>query len=113
MIKFAILALALVSSSALANICEPRRDQNGKIARDRVSVTQFKRANPCPATGLSRGACVGYIVDHIIPLCACGLDRPQNMQWQTYKASKAKDAYEVRLCAGEMSMNAYVKRYSN
>ncbi len=36
----------------------------------------------------------GYVIDHICPLVCCGLDAPQNMQWQTERASKAKDRWE-------------------
>lgn len=43
----------------------------------------FVRENPCPATGERRGACPGYVVDHIRPLCDGGLDHSGNMQWQT------------------------------
>lgn len=40
----------------------------------------------------------GYVVDHIVPLCAGGADAPGNMQWQTYAQSKVKDIDEVHLC---------------
>jgi len=54
------------------------------------------RANPCPG-GRDRGSterCNGYVVDHICPLVCCGLDAPQNMQWQTRAEAKAKDSWE-------------------
>jgi hypothetical protein len=40
----------------------------------------------------------GYIVDHIIPLACGGPDTPENMQWQTITAAKAKDAWERKDC---------------
>ena len=40
----------------------------------------------------------GYVVDHIVPLCAGGADAPGNMQWQTYAQSKVKDINEVHMC---------------
>ena len=45
------------------------------------------------------GACPGYVVDHVKPLCAGGADAPANMQWQTVQDGKAKDRDERRLCA--------------
>lgn len=59
----------------------------------------FVKANPCPATGQSRGACPGWVVDHIHPLCAGGADHHTNMQWQTVAEAKIKDKEERRLCA--------------
>ncbi len=52
------------------------------------------RVQPCPATGRTRGACPGFVVDHIVPLKRGGADAPWNMQWQTVRAAKAKDRIE-------------------
>lgn len=68
-------------------------------ARDRNQVRHFRAHNACPATGKTTGACPGYVVDHVVPLCASGPDTPANMQWQTVADSKAKDRREVRYCA--------------
>jgi hypothetical protein len=38
-----------------------------------------------------RGACPGYVIDHVIALKRGGADAPSNMQWQTVRAAKAKD----------------------
>lgn len=70
----------------------------GRIQRDAAQVLAFKRHNPCPSTGLRRGSCPGYVVDHVQPLCASGADHPSNMQWQTVADAKAKDREERRLC---------------
>jgi len=40
----------------------------------------------------------GYVVDHINPLCAGGLDSVENMQWQTLKDSYLKDIQERKYC---------------
>ena len=53
-----------------------------------------------PSTGKTRGACPGYVVDHIEPLCAGGRDHPSNMQWQTREEAKKKDKKEREMCAG-------------
>jgi hypothetical protein len=68
--------------------------------RDPAQRAAFKRAHPCPTTGRARGACPGYVVDQIRPLCAGGLDHPANMQWQTRADAKAKDRAEVSECRG-------------
>jgi len=67
--------------------------------RDPSQVRLFRKANPCPATGSTTGACPGYVVDHTYPLCAGGLDIPANMIWQDTKASYIKDRIERELCA--------------
>lgn len=59
----------------------------------------FMRANPCPPTGKHSGACKGWVVDHIVPLCAGGPDKPDNMQWQTVADAKLKDKIERGQCA--------------
>ena len=68
------------------------------LARSAAEVRAFKREQPCPATGDTRGKCPGWIVDHIVPLCAGGADDPSNMQWQTVADAKAKDKQEWALC---------------
>lgn len=68
-------------------------------ARDPAQVRQFRKAQPCPATGQSSGPCPGWVVDHIKPLCAGGPDHPTNMQWQTVEEAKAKDRQERKLCS--------------
>lgn len=69
----------------------------GNIApRDARAKKGFMEAHPCPG-GKDKGAkrrCRGYVVDHICPLRCCGLDKPQNMQWQTKAQGKAKDRWE-------------------
>lgn len=59
----------------------------------------FRKSHPCPATGKTRGACSGYVIDHVVPLCAGGVDRPENMQWQSGADAKRKDVIEKRQCA--------------
>lgn len=73
---------------------------NQAEARDRAQRTEFVREHPCPVTGKTRGSCPGWVVDHIVPLCAGGADAPSNMQWQELKVSKEKDKEEWRTCRG-------------
>ncbi len=67
--------------------------------RSAAARAAFQRAHPCPANGLRRGACPGYVVDHVVPLCAGGADAPRNMRWQTVGAARKKDRKERRECA--------------
>lgn len=71
-----------------------QRDSNGRIQRSSSARNEFRRLNPCPATGGIKGSCPGYVIDHIIPLKRGGLDTPNNMQWQTQEEAKAKDKWE-------------------
>lgn len=70
----------------------------GEIVRSPAAVAAFKRTHPCPTTNLIQKSCPGYVVDHIIPLCAGGADSPTNMQWQDKAAGLQKDKLEWWLC---------------
>ena len=70
----------------------------GRIPRSAAARNAFRRSHPCPATGLVRGACPGYVIDHVKPLACGGADAPFNMQWQTRAEAKAKDALERKTC---------------
>ena len=85
--KLLAIALLLLATPALACL-------HSSKAR-----TEFKRAMPCPANGHKTGACPGWIVDHVVPLCAGGADKPANMQWQTVADAKLKDKIERKQCA--------------
>lgn len=68
-------------------------------ARSQAVRRAFQRAEPCPANAQPRGPCPGYVVDHIIPLCAGGADHRVNMQWQPLTESLVKDREERLVCA--------------
>lgn len=86
--RSALLCIALVAGLAAAS------------PRSKAARAEFMRAHPCPATGATRGACPGWVVDHVFPLACGGRDAPENMAWQTAAAAKAKDAWELELCRG-------------
>jgi len=71
-----------------------KRDAHGKLSRSAQQKSAFKKSHPCPSTGKSTGSCPGYVVDHKVALKRGGADVPQNMQWQTKQAAKAKDKVE-------------------
>ena len=58
----------------------------------------FIRENPCPSTSQRRGACPGWEVDHILPLCAGGADARHNMQWIRKDDHRFKTLVDVREC---------------
>lgn len=72
---------------------------DARTRRDPSQVREFRAEKPCPSTGLYRGRCFGYEVDHRTPLCAGGEDRPENMQWLSKDDHKKKTKKDVRHCA--------------
>jgi hypothetical protein len=67
------------------------RDLSGHISRNPAPVRAFRAKNPCPATRSVKGACAGFVVDHIKPLNRGGSDTADNMQWRTIaQATKAR-----------------------
>lgn len=83
-----VAAVAVLSTGHIA-AAEPRSG---------TARATFQRANPCPATGKTIGACPGYVVDHVKPLCSGGADHPNNMQWQTVAEAKIKNRAERAQC---------------
>ena len=75
-------------------------DASAKTHRDPAQRRAFQREHPCPATSKKSGKCPGYVVDHVVPLCAGGQDHASNMQWQTIAEAKIKDRQEVGQCRG-------------
>jgi hypothetical protein len=67
---------------------------DAKHHRSSWARAEFKREHPCPSTGKTKGACPGWVIDHVQALCVGGADEPANMQWQTVADAKAKDRWE-------------------
>jgi hypothetical protein len=93
-----ILRLALTSSIALSILSQPIPAHAGE-RRSGWTRAAFQRLYPCPETGERRGACPGWVVDHIEPICAGGADIIENMQWQRRAESIDKDRLERAVCA--------------
>jgi len=87
-----LLSLALLLAFGAAAIAATPRSSSQRAA--------FVKQNPCPATatGKTRGKCPGWVVDHIVPLCADGPDHPSNMQWQDVESAQQKDKAERHQC---------------
>ena len=59
----------------------------------------FVKKYACPVTGKHTEACSGWVVGYVKPLCAGGVDRIANMQWQTVATAKKKELEAKKLCA--------------
>jgi hypothetical protein len=88
MLRFTLICSGLAAFGSLA------------IAADRSAgeVYRFRKGDLCPVTQNIRGACAGYQVDHIEPLCAGGADHRANMQWLTVAEHRAKTRADARRC---------------
>lgn len=84
--------LIILLSAMLVFQADAGQHRSYKAKRD------FKLEQPCPSTGRSKGACPGWIIDHIEALACGGADAPENMQWQTVEDAKAKDRWERKGC---------------
>lgn len=62
------------------------------VHRSSKETLRFKRLTGYPKSR------PGYVVDHIVPLCACGADSVVNMQWQQADSSYVKDNWEREMC---------------
>ena len=92
MIRLCLVLLLFTTSLSLAGLTPSTK-------RSDAARHAFAKGVACPATGKFALPCPGYIIDHIMPLCAGGADAPDNMQWQTVSDAKKKDVLEVRACA--------------
>ena len=94
-LKIALLILLLLSVQVQSTTIA--RDSHGRIRRSPAVRREFLREHPCPSTGLTRGRCPHWVVDHRVPLECGGPDSPSNMQWQTVTDARIKGRTE-RLC---------------
>lgn len=81
------------------------RDSDGKTLRSTRVINAFKRMWACPSTGLHKGACPGWAIDHVIPLACGGRDAVFNMAWipdegKSCAADFCKDRYERKVYGG-------------
>lgn len=100
----ALLALASCSiqpaqaSAAAAAAAVAAASAAATSTRHASTVREFRKTHACPATGKVQTTCPGYVVDHIIPLCAGGTDTVDNMMFQTTADSYRKDVQERAIC---------------
>ena len=86
------IAIFLIAACALST------GVTARIHRDHKALADFKKEQPCPATGKPEKKCSGYVVDHVRALACGGLDHLSNMQWQKVADAKAKDKWERKEC---------------
>lgn len=80
----------------------PARNADGSIHRNSAVAAAFRRIHPCPATGLTEGACIGWQINHVIPLACGGCDAVSNMDWmpveiKTCSAWYCRDRFERKI----------------
>jgi hypothetical protein len=116
-IAFAIAGLLLAAfvkcagAQALDPIVDYRyagevvRDADGKIARSTKVINAFKKMWACPSTGLHKGPCPGWAIDHVVPLSCGGRDAVFNLAWmpdagKSCAQDYCKDRYERKVYGG-------------
>lgn len=67
-------------------------------ARSPAVRAEFRKVNPCPATGQTAGACPGWQIDHRQALICGGVDEVANLQWLQIAEHREKSRAEVKLC---------------
>lgn len=89
----AVMAVAAPAEDQRYCVTAPVRASDGKIARSKSVLREFRRLHPCPATGKSTGACPGWSLDHVVPLACGGCDAVSNLQWlpNTMKSASGVD----------------------
>jgi hypothetical protein len=102
-----VILLMLAFTLALSAV-----DTEAKQERSQTAKSEFKRGNPCPSTGKSKGACPGYQVDHRKPLASGGADHKSNMQWLSNNQHRAKTKAERKACEYGCGSKGSTKSYS-
>src|SRR6516162_4122287 len=82
----ALLICATLAACVILSVAASAKEHRSASVKH-----EFQLTYPCPSTGLTSGACPGWVKDHIVPLVCGGPDAPSNMQWQTIRGAKAKD----------------------
>src|ERR1700712_2172249 len=78
--------LAFASPQALATPPSP------------AAQAEFQRLHPCPVNDARAGACPGYVIEHVVPLCLGGPDVAYNLRWQTVAEAKMNEVRDTRRC---------------
>jgi len=81
------------------------RDPDGTISRSTKVLNAFKKQWACPSTGLHKGLCPGWSINHSIPLSCGGKDVVSNLDWMPDEAKSCaadycRDRYERKIYGG-------------
>jgi len=110
-ILFILLALASLSLLAQsANMVDPyteirycgppkRNPITGEILRDSKVISEYRKIHKCPSTGLYKGACPNYSLNHGTPLACGGCDAVWNLFWMRNDIKALQDRVERRIYA--------------
>lgn len=83
----------------------PHRDSDGSISRRADVLRAYRDLYPCPSTGLTRGSCPGWNLDHTIPLACGGCDSVANLSWMPVEIKRCAGAY----CKDRWERTVYCK----
>ena len=78
-----------------------KRDANGTIIRRADVIAAFRKIHPCPSTGLYKGACKGWAINHDRSLACGGRDEVSNLSWMPT---------DVKACAGAHCVDRYERK---
>ena len=74
------------------------------FAPSTVQKNKFMSSRICPSTGTKSRVCPGYVVSHIVPLCAYGADLPLNMRYLPEDvAAEVEDRAELAQCSPKLT----------
>lgn len=98
--KLIVLFLLLIPTFIQATLLDetrccitPVRTANGDILRRADVIAAFRKVHACPSTGLYKGACPNWAIDHPVPLACGGKDEVSNMQWLPLPIKSAAGIY--------------------
>jgi len=96
----AAVLIGVVGASLVAwGLVQTERPINLEPERDARQRELFVKKYACPVNGKHLEPCRGWVVGFVKPLCAGGVDRIANMQWQTVATAKRKEREAQKLCA--------------
>lgn len=94
LILFLLLTTSAFADSRFCGVVYRHIELPNKIIRSQTVVSVFKKTWPCPT-------CVGWQVDHIIPLVCGGCDSVENMAWMPV---------EIKTCAGAVCKDRWEQK---
>lgn len=90
-----------VATAAVAVAISAITVEASGLPRSSSVRTEFRKANPCPATGKTTGRCPGWEIDHRVALVCGGPDAVQNLQWLEIERHREKTRLEIKACRGK------------